>query len=365
MSETFIACDSNTGHVRVYEYATGYILRETVLTDETPCSAAFSLDNVHVAIATYSGTFILDADSLNIHTLLDTKHTVHGVYSPDGMYLATAGSALHLITCQSTSPSSTSSSSLSALTAPTHCPQVPLSTGDSSDYTVASKLDPDVSMGLVSVCFSPSSRQIVTGARNRTAVVWSVPSLAQLRLFERHRSRVTCALFVSDAIVVSSDLHHGTINVWDSGLCLLNQSIKERGDVIWLAVSPDGAKIVSAGSGNTAILYNTSDYAILNTITLSDRPERICFYTDDILLAGVHAANLQAIDVSTGLVVQSFAFHENPWCIAAPNSPCEIILAIFQALSHAHLFSSTEADAAECDCLRSRVDFDFHVDCKF
>ncbi|HEY8059811.1 MAG TPA: WD40 repeat domain-containing protein, partial [Acidimicrobiales bacterium] len=133
----------------------------------------------------------------------------------------------------------------------------------------------DTDRGLVSVAFSPSGDQIITGVAGRTEVkVWDIGTTggAEWLNVAGHSVRPgTSALaFTPDGDTLVVGGQDGTIAGWDlvSGRRLWTSTpvTPELGEVVQVAVSPDGALIASAQDEGPVDLWDASTGGHLRTV---------------------------------------------------------------------------------------------------
>nr|POE65070.1 transcriptional repressor rco-1 [Quercus suber] len=98
-----------------------------------------------------------------------------------------------------------------------------------------------------SVCFSPNSRFLATGAEDKLIRVWDIEARQIHHSFAGHNQDIYSLDFSSDGRYIASGSGDRTIRLWDieANACLLSREIEDG--VTTVAISPD-TRLVAAGS---------------------------------------------------------------------------------------------------------------------
>ena len=83
-----------------------------------------------------------------------------------------------------------------------------------------------------------------------------------------------------------------------------------------LAVSPSGKLFATGSDDKTVKIFESATYKCLQTIACANWVYRVCFASDDVVIAGVESSELVSFSVSTGKVKATFAKHVSPKGIA-------------------------------------------------
>lgn len=138
---------------------------------------------------------------------------------------------------------------------------------------------------VMSVNFSPDSRYMVTGSKDRTVKLWTADGRL-LRTLHGHRGWVNRTRFSPEGTTIASASDDGTVRFWN----LRGKQLKliEVSDsyVLGVSFSPDGKVVATAGYDNKVKLW-TRDGVWLNTLLkgTSDSVTDVAFSPDGRLVA--------------------------------------------------------------------------------
>ena len=148
--------------------------------------------------------------------------------------------------------------------------------------------------------FSPSSKLLVSGAIDCTAIIYSAHDLSVRKKLEGHADRINCAVFIDEDRVATGS-HDNTIRIWNALSGETIHTIKEHnGFVSAFEVSPDGKVLVSGGADKKLCLYDAKTYAVTRTVQCEGSVWSLCFVDNGTLLAGVLESEILSVDVHTG-----------------------------------------------------------------
>src|SRR5437763_863662 len=120
---------------------------------------------------------------------------------------------------------------------------------------------PDVSLHVStgeirSIAFSPDGKTLAAGIRYGTVMLWDVPSKKERATLKGHKSDVWSVAFFPDGkILASADGdwdQPGEVKLWDTATGRERGMLKHSGEVLCLAVSPNGQSL-AAGSWDKTI----------------------------------------------------------------------------------------------------------------
>ena len=271
---SIILVDDESKSVYAIDGATGEQRNAVNLVAHTR-ALAVRPDGEHIAIATDNGTLILDASLKVMHSL--ATHSTHAVaYSSDGLYIA-AGEASGAFSVRLYSTSS------------------PL-----YDHIADGTGHHDAVRGL---SYSPSSRRVVSGSKDHTAIVWAVPSMAALHSLTGHKQSIRAVAYISETIVATGG-HDKLVCVWDTVTAKCMHELKLHADMVnVLVLSADGNSLISGGDDHTIKLTDTRTYACKASIKCPGSISSICLGEGNQLVVGVSKHQVVIVDANTGIIV--------------------------------------------------------------
>ena len=171
-----------------------------------------------------------------------------------------------------------------------------------------------------SVAFSPDGMTLASGARDRTILLWNVPTRASIGTLEGGGD-VQSVAFSPDGMTLASG--GGGTKLWDVATRANINTLEEGGGVQSVAFSPDGTTLASGGGGTK--LWDVATRANINTLeehTVWD----VAFSPDGMTLAsgGVNSA-VNLWDVATGVNIATF--EHTSWVNSVAFSPNGTLLA--------------------------------------
>jgi WD40 repeat protein/serine/threonine protein kinase len=264
------SCDV-AGEVRLWDAATGQLLRSLSAHSKWTMSVAFSPDGRRLA----SG----GGDSLvrvwNVETgemaltLKGHRHTIYGVaYSPDGQFLASIDDTRAVRVWEAATGRLCYEVNLPSHL---HGMQVAFSP-DSRRLAIAASPDKilvwDAATGrelrawsvhvnwLPDLAWAPDGRCLASAGSDGVAKVWNVDTGTELAAFRGHADYVAGVAFSPDGRFVASASRDGMVRVWaaDTG----REAVVLKGHENWVlgvAFSPDGRRLATASQDGTVRLW--------------------------------------------------------------------------------------------------------------
>ena len=146
------------------------------------------------------------------------------------------------------------------------------------------------------VAFSPDGAYVCSGSQDKTAKLWSVPSLATVRTFRGHGRGVWSVAFSPVDQVLCTASGDKTLRLWSlkDGACLRSFQ-GHTSSVLKCCYVSYGVQVVSAGADGLVKVWNVSNAECANTfdqhedkvwdLTACDQGETQCEIGTDISLA--------------------------------------------------------------------------------
>ncbi|MDB6040792.1 MAG: repeat-containing protein, partial [Verrucomicrobiales bacterium] len=296
--ERIVTADHEGSHARIWDIPNGRELFSTWEVDESTWAVAFSPDSGQFAVSTGGGMLKIRS-ALDGHeaSSLNTGQPAFAVaFSPDGRRLAYTTSGNRTMVRALANPFG-SSIRLS------HS----LNTNGIGPGSLGSK-------SAVCVAFSPDSKEIVTGGRDKLAKVWEASTGRELSILKGHIGAVTSVAFSADGSRIVTRGDDGTARVWEraTGQELLQFKV---GEFAGFSFSKDGARIVGVQDSD-AVIWDASNGVELLRV---DADVRTAILSTDgkHLLAGTGRNTVDLWDVGTAKKLRTLTSHTaTVWAIA-------------------------------------------------
>lgn len=266
------------GEVKVWDAATGQIVRTLVGHNHVVNCAAFSPDGTRLVSASYDKTVKVWDVSPNV--LRGHVHTVTDVaFSPDGTRIVSGSRSTYgplvgvdvrvwnAVTGHETLSFEGHTTGVNAVVFSPDGSRI-ASAGSNGDNTIkvwdAStgkellELNGHV-RGVNGVAFSPDGAWIASagGYRDDTVKVWDVATGREKLTLRGHKGGVTCVAFSPDGIRLASSSHDTTVKLWDATTGQETLTLHGHTDAInGVAFSPDGSRIASASADETVRVWD-------------------------------------------------------------------------------------------------------------
>jgi WD40 repeat protein/serine/threonine protein kinase len=175
------------------------------------------------------------------------------------------------------------------------------------------------------VTLAPDGATAATASDDGTIRLWSISDRREPRILARANRRVVAVLFTPDGRYLASgerkgdadSEHDAAVRLWDvvTGANLLTWD-GHRGSIESLAVSPDGARLASAGADGTVRLWSLARGRQARTpiILDHDSPVHSVTFSHDgrTLATGCHDASVRVWDLRTGRQLGLWRGHSGP-----------------------------------------------------
>ena len=160
-----------------------------------------------------------------------------------------------------------------------------------SDGLLVQRLhDQGHTLAIQSVAFSPNSRHLISGSKDKTVIIWDIKSGRALLRLEGHRDEVNTVVYAPGGLCIATGADDRSVKIWDasSGECLHSLDFGEP--VYKVVLSPDGAQLtieldnmgaicdVQTGTRIATLQHEGGEYMQLS---LSHRGDRVITGTKD------------------------------------------------------------------------------------
>ena len=150
--------------------------------------------------------------------------------------------------------------------------------------------------------FSKDGKRLLSGSRDKTAILWSVEQGRPIVTFVGHDARVTAVdfLIAPDQFITGSEDH--TLRVWNLGGTELERLTKHSDSVRSIAVSLRDGTIASSGWDGEMLLWNAISLAFERRLDVdADGAEALAFTPSGKLVATYRAKSDVAITYLTSI----------------------------------------------------------------
>jgi WD40 repeat protein len=243
-------------------------------------------------VLVYFCTLFGQADHKDILVIKDHL-VVASLYSPDGRYLASAGSDGRILIRDTRT-----GEIYRELNGLQHLP-LAVSFSSKGEYLVSGGRDKmvtiwDISSGLpvrhlsghsghvTSVSLAPDNRLIASGSTDKTIRVWDFETGDNLLTLEGQKGEITKIDFHPNGEMLAAGSNEGEIAVWNiiSGELVISES-RGSGTVSALKYSPNGNFIASSGNSSSISIWNAYNLALENMILVhTDIVGDLCYSPD-------------------------------------------------------------------------------------
>jgi WD40 repeat protein len=120
---------------------------------------------------------------------------------------------------------------------------------------------------VTSLAVSPDGTLLVSGGKDKTIRLWSLPGGMWLRTLSGHAKSLTCFALSADSRLLASGSEDHTIRLWSLPDGSMVNKLKVGPDAITcLAISPDKQVLAGGGTDNSIRLWDLHDGKILQTL---------------------------------------------------------------------------------------------------
>jgi len=123
--------------------------------------------------------------------------------------------------------------------------------------------------------FSPDGQTLASAGDDGSVVLWNTLTNLQHRKLEGHKVRITQLAYAPDKDVLVSASIDGVVKAWDARKGKELSSLKERGQALALAFSPNGKSIAIGTGGDVSFLEENAKVSFRDVFTKMTMPGRI------------------------------------------------------------------------------------------
>ena len=163
---------------------------------------------------------------------------------------------------------------------------------------------------IFSVKFSPDGQKALTASADNTSKIWDLNTGNEILTFIGHTASVNTASFSKDGKMIVTGSDDKTIKIWDAVSGAEIRTITGHTKPIYYAIfSPDGNTVFSGSEDNTARLWNVNTGFIIYKIT--DAAGAAFSPDGSIIYVNLNNYKANLLDAKTGKVIRSFKYNFN------------------------------------------------------
>ncbi|PLN81768.1 WD40 repeat-like protein [Aspergillus taichungensis] len=170
----------------------------------------------------------------------------------------------------------------------------------------------DHSDSVNAVAFSPDSKVLATGSRDKTIKLWDTNTGALQQTLKGHSSRVKAVAFSLDGQTLVSGSEDNMINVWDTSAGAVQHSFSDRsGKMTSMDISPNGHLIAFGFNNGTIHLWDANTRVMRQTFKNHTGAMRAVSISPDgqLLVSSSHVGATKIWDISTGAIKDTLKGH--------------------------------------------------------
>jgi WD40 repeat protein len=320
----YVLTGSDDGTPRLWDTATGTLVRTFSGHTNIVRSVAFSPDGKYVLTGSLDGTARLwdTATGDEVRSFGSSSWILSVAFSPDGKYVLTGSTAEAKLWDAATGTevntySGDANASVSAAFSPDgkFLLTVSLSQSSARLWDVASGALVRTYSGhtdtVTAVAFSPNGDYVLTGSLDRTAKLWDASGNAQVRSFIGHTGIIESVAFSPDGKFVLTGSDDQTAKLWDAASAALLRTFSgHNGEVLSVAFSPDGKYILTGSADATAKLWEVATGTVMHTFRLAREVASVAFSPDGKYVLTGSGDRIAALwDAATGEQVRILRGH--------------------------------------------------------
>ena len=321
--------------LRLWDTETGAMIRTFKGHNKGANSVAFSADGARALSGSNDATIKLwdAANGLPIRTFEGQDDEIFSVaFSPDGVHALSGGSTLKLWDVETGAPVRRFAGHRSLVWSVSFSADGKRAVSGGADHTIRLW---DVTTGTLirtfrgnsapinSVAYSAGSGRVLSGGGDHThttldadkrLTLWDAGTGAPLLNFDGHSYLVWSVALSKDGARVLSGSFDSTLKLWDAATGALIHSF-EHSDAVWAAaLSADGRRVLSGGGDKKIKLWDVATGRLVRAFEdHSGRVLSVAFSADDArVLSGSADNTIKLWDAASGHLIRTFNGHLGP-----------------------------------------------------
>lgn len=165
---------------------------------------------------------------------------------------------------------------------------------------------------VVSTCFSPDGKYILSSSYDKTIILWDANSGIRIRTFKGHKGFLLKAVFSPDGKRIASASYDKTIRIWDikTGKSL-HEYTGHTDNVYSVAFSPDGRNLVSASEDKTIRIWDLKTSECIKILRGHQKMVECAIYSPDgkYIASSSEDATIKIWDAKSGENLRTLTDH--------------------------------------------------------
>ncbi|MCH8619512.1 NACHT domain-containing protein [Undibacterium sp. TS12] len=177
---------------------------------------------------------------------------------------------------------------------------------------------------VTSCAFSPDGHSLLSASDDETLRLWETTTGTLLQKFVGHTDRVTSCAFSPDGRNLLSASKDKTLRLWEiSTFTLLREFVGNSSWVAFCAFSPDGFNVITGSNDKSLHLWETATGTLLREFVGTSYCVTSCAFSPDghSLLSGTYEGYLILLETATGTQLRTFSGHGDivHFCAFSPD----------------------------------------------
>ncbi|MCX8038474.1 MAG: WD40 repeat domain-containing protein, partial [Candidatus Sumerlaeia bacterium] len=199
---------------------------------------------------------------------------------------------------------------------------------------------------VTSVAFSPEGTKVLTGSEDATAKLWEASTAAEVLTFTGHTAAISSVAFSPDGKIVLTGSMDSSAKMWDLSNGALIRTFRPQYHIRSVAFSPDGTRVLTGGEDASAKLWDAFTGSYIRSVTHGYGHVFSAIFSPDgrkIITAGptIHM-DVKMWNSSNGALLRTYSGHTWPvWPVdVSPNG--EKVLSGYRDINVARLWQAND-----------------------